>query len=359
MNVEAAVRESLPKLVSLTLSDPKSGEIKRVVVRPVEVKGARSYQFESRQGAKALHRNLDGAEAERELVALMKTFRQAHIATIDRDIHIIAGKVVARPASRTVDVSHNRKKAYLVAEGEPVAFLVSLGVMNREGRVLAAKQSKFRQVNRFLEIVDDVAGELPAGARVVDFGCGKSYLTFALHHLMRRIRGLDVAVTGVDVKRDVIAECSRIAKDAVGLQFELGGISDFMGPADMVVALHACDTATDDALDRALEWGAKVILVAPCCQHELRPKIRGGALLKHGIVRERIASLITDAARALRLEAEGYDVQVIEFIETEHTPKNLLIRAVKRGKADAAKQRELESFLAEWGVTSSRTAPRA
>jgi SAM-dependent methyltransferase len=350
----------LPGLVSLTLSDPRSGEVKRVVVRPVELKGARRYQFESRRGTKALHRNLDAAAAEREIVALLELFRQAHIATTDRDLHVVGGRIVERAASRRPsDGAHDRKKRYLVVDGTPVPFLVRLGVMNRDGRVLAAKQSKFRQVNRFLEIVDDVAEELPKGARVVDFGCGKSYLTFALHHLLRNLRGLDVEIAGVDLKRDVIEECSRLAEGSAGLRFEVGDIAGFRGGAEMVVALHACDTATDDAIDRALEWGAKVILVAPCCQHELRGRLRATPLLKHGLVRERVASLVTDAARAMRLEAEGYDVQVVEFIETEHTPKNLLIRAVKKGRPDAAKRRELAAFLAEWGVTSSRTAPRA
>ena len=287
----------LPRLVSAVLSDPRGGDVSRVDVRPILLRGARRYQFESRRGTKALHRNLDEREAIGELKALLATFRQATISTEDADIRIMKGRVSSKPASRPpAEAGHDRGKEYLLAEGAPIDFLVRLGVMNREGKVLAAKRDKFRQMNRYLEMVDDVIAELPKGrVRVVDFGCGKSYLTFALHHLLRAVRGLDAEIVGLDLKEEVIADCSAIARDLKldGLRFEAGDIAGFRGfdRADLVVSLHACDTATDEALARAVAWGAKVILAVPCCQHEVARSIANEAqapLLRHGILKERL-----------------------------------------------------------------------
>ena len=347
----------LLRLVSAVLSDPRGGELSRVDIRPILLRGARRYQFESRRGTKALHRNLDAPEAAAELKALLGTFRQATIATEEEDIRVVNGRVISKPATRPPAVAaHDREKKYLLAEGAPIDFLVRLGVMNRDGKVLAAKRDKFRQMNRYLEWIDDVVGELPKGhLRVVDFGCGKSYLTFALHHLLRSVRGLDVEIVGLDLKEDVIADCTAIARDLKleALRFEAGDIAGFRAfdRADLVVSLHACDTATDEALAKAVDWGAKVILAVPCCQHEVARSIANAVqepLLRHGILKERLASLVTDAMRAELLETAGYSVQVIEFIDTEHTPKNLLIRAVRRGaRRDGAAYR---AFRDAWGA---------
>ena len=359
-DLAAVVAEALPTLVSATLSDPRGGDVRRVLVRPIVLKGRRLYQFESRRGAKAFHRNFDEGDAARELVALLGTFRQATIATEGADLQIVEGRLRKRPASReAADGDHDRKKSYLLQEGAPIPFLARLGVMNREGRVLAAKRDKFRQMNRYLEFVDDVAGDLPKGrVRVVDFGCGKSYLTFALHHLLRSVRGMDAEIVGLDLKKDVIEECSAIARDLglEGLRFEVGEISAFRGfdRADLVVSLHACDTATDEAIARAVEWGARVILAVPCCQHEVARTISSdlqAPMLRHGILKERLASLVTDAMRAELLEMAGYSVQLVEFIDTEHTPKNLLIRAVRRGtRRDGTSYR---AFREAWGAAVS------
>jgi SAM-dependent methyltransferase len=357
MNLTPVVERALPRLVSATLSDPRGGDVSRVLVRPVLLKGRRRYQFESRRGAQALHRNLDLPEAVREIVSLLRTFRQGAIATEDADLHIVEGRVSERPAVRAgTAAAHDRPKRRLLAEGEPVEFLVRLGVMNSGGKVLTSKQDKFRQMNRYLELVDDVLDELPRGrVRVVDFGCGKSYLTFALHHLLGAVRGREAEIVGLDLKREVIDECSSIARDLrlEGLRFAVGDIGGFSGfdRADLVVSLHACDTATDDALAKAVGWGAKVVVAVPCCQHELARSIAGAGqapLLRHGILKERLASLVTDAMRAELLEMAGYAVQVIEFVDTEHTPKNLMIRAVRRGirKSD----RDYRAFREAWGA---------
>jgi SAM-dependent methyltransferase len=357
MNLARVLAEALPKLVSATLSDPSRGDVDRVRLRPVVLKGVRCYQFEELKGPKAFHRNLGEAAALEALVERLSVFRRGVFKTEDADLQVEHGRVVRRPADRPpADAAHDRGKAHLLAAGTPVPFLVRLGIMAKDGKVLASRQDKFRQINRYLEFVDDVVGALPAGpVRVVDFGCGKSYLTFALHHLLRLRRGLDVDVVGVDLKEDVVADCSALARELglEGLRFVAGDIAGFRGVdrADLVVSLHACDTATDEAIARAVGWGAAAILAAPCCQHEVAGTIANDAqvpLLRHGILKERVASLVTDALRAELLEMAGYSAQVVEFIDTEHTPKNLMIRAVKREtRKDGAEYRR---FRDAWGV---------
>ena len=221
------------------------------------------------------------------------------------------------------------------------------------------RYDKFRQVNRFLELVEDVLPALPAGPlRIVDFGSGKSYLTFALHHLLTVVHGREVEIVGLDLKAEVVDHCEALARKlgADGLRFEVGDIAGYeaLAGVDLVVSLHACDTATDDALDRAVRAGAPVILAVPCCQHELLPQLENpalGPLLRHGTLRERFAAEVTDAARAQLLGAVGYDVQVVEFVELEHTPKNVLLRAVARPGRDTAKAfAEYRAFAAELGI---------
>ena len=223
----------------------------------------------------------------------------------------------------------------------------------------AARYDKYRQINRFLEFIRDVLPDLPSGREitVVDFGCGKSYLTFAVYYYLNRLLGLDVRMIGLDLKADVIRECSRLAEKYgyEKLTFCVGDIASYQGASavDMVMTLHACDTATDYALEKAVRWGARVILSVPCCQHELNRQIACeplGPVLKYGLLKERMAALLTDGLRAGRLECEGYAVQILEFIDMEHTPKNILIRAVKpagrpgwprwqRGRAGAWRRR--------------------
>lgn len=235
--------------------------------------------------------------------------------------------------------AHNRTKHYILEEGKPVDFLVELGVQMPDGRVVRAKYDKFRQINRYLEFIEDVLEELPAdrSLRIIDFGCGKSYLTFAMYYYLHELRHRPLCITGLDLKAEVIAHCNELAEKLgyAELHFEKGDISAYEGAdaADMVVSLHACDTATDYALEKAVKWNASVIMAVPCCQHELNRQIKCTALqpvLKYGVLKERLAALVTDALRAELLEQQGYETQLLEFIDMEHTPKNLLIRAVKR-----------------------------
>jgi Methyltransferase domain len=356
MELKPVLDEGLARAV---LSKPRrESPYSRVTVRPVLVADELRYQFEYRQGPKATHANLLPLEAETELAGLIhRDFRQALLQTPRHDYQVLDGERVLRraPTAKPTTLAHDRRKHRLLAEGVPVPFLVELGVMTPNGKVRARRQDKFRQINRFLELVDDA---LPNRAlRIVDFGSGKSYLTFALYHLLAVERGLDVDIVGLDLKEDVIDRCRTLAR-SLGyerLRFEVGDIALFEGePADVVVSLHACDTATDAALARAVHWGAEVILAVPCCQHELYGQIRDDSLeplLSHGILRERFAALATDAARAQLLQAAGYDAQVIEFVDLEHTPKNLLIRAVRRPRRDgAAAMRRYRTFKERMGI---------
>ncbi|MDR0963009.1 MAG: SAM-dependent methyltransferase [Clostridium sp.] len=246
-------------------------------------------------------------------------------------------------------LAHNRIKHYLLPEGEPIDFLVDLGVMTKEGKVVKAKYDKFRQINRYLEFVEDVLPDLPTDSllRIVDFGCGKSYLTFALYYYLHLVKGISVELIGLDLKEDVIRRCQELAirYGYDTLHFEIGEIASYHNedPIDMVISLHACDTATDAALAKAVSWGAKVIFAVPCCQHEVAKQIQNDVMnpmLRYGIMKERFSALLTDTIRAGLLEHQGYRVQILEFIDMEHTPKNLLIRAVKKqGFKAPAKER--------------------
>mgnify|MGYP005808799273 FL=1 len=238
-------------------------------------------------------------------------------------------------------LSHNRTKNYVLKEGIPVPWLIDLGVMSRDGKIRNARYDKFKQLNRFLEFIEDVLPRLPKDreVQIIDFGCGKSYLTFAMYYYLKELKGYDICVTGLDLKTDVIKNCNALA-EKYGydkLRFLQGDIASYEGTdqVDMVVTLHACDTATDYALAKAVKWGASVILSVPCCQHELNGQVKNEVLapvLKYGILKERFSAILTDGLRAQMLESAGYDTQILEFIDMEHTPKNLLIRAVKNPK---------------------------
>ena len=254
---------------------------------------------------------------------------------------------------RLAALSHNKEKRYLLREGEAIPFLVDLGVMTREGKVVKARYDKFRQINRFLEFIEDILPKLPKGREItiIDFGCGKSYLTFAMYYYLHEKQGLPIRVIGLDLKTAVIDHCNECARryGYDKLAFYHGDIASYEGVdhVDMVVTLHACDTATDYALAKAVRWGASVILSVPCCQHELNRQIKNELLspaLHYGIIRERMAALYTDAIRAQLLESRGYRTQLLEFIDMEHTPKNILIRAVYDGHP-ADNRKELQEMI--------------
>ena len=338
----------------------------KLTARPVELSGERRYQLAERRGKQEFHLNLTADELLTRITAEFgERFEQLDLFTPDADYSArVIRKDVARvtrrkPSKSAPALTHDRGKQYLIPEGRPCPFLAEIGVMTPHGQVKAAKQAKFRQVNRFLEFVDDVLPELPPTGvlRVVDFGCGKSYLTFALHYLLTELRGREVEIIGLDLKAEVIADCQRIAKKlgCRGLRFEVGDIAGYVtaGAVDLSVSLHACDTATDAALAQAVRWQAKVILAVPCCQHEIFGLLADDSLpglLRHGILKERFAALATDALRAALLEAVGYRTQVVEFIDLEHTPKNLLLRAVRCDRPAPEAKERYERLKAQLGL---------
>ena len=324
----------------------------KVRLRPVLTGGALKFQAEEFVGKQAFHKNLPKEEAESYVTGLLSTsFKQLQAETAALEASVLVskkGKVTihkkkkAEPAlsdAWRASLSHNRKKHYILEEGIPVPFLVDLGVQTKDGKIVHARYDKFRQINRFLEFIEDVLPKLDKNREnvILDFGCGKSYLTFAMYYYLKELRGYPVRIIGLDLKEDVIRTCSRLAEKYgyENLTFLTGDIASYEGVdhVDMVVTLHACDTATDYALYKAVKWGAKVILSVPCCQHELNRQIHCKELeaaTKYGLIKERMAALLTDAIRADLLEEQGYDTQILEFIDMEHTPKNILIRAVKK-----------------------------
>lgn len=338
-------------LILAVLSGSRKKDIPtRVRIRPVELKGRILYQASSTVGQKVLHSNY----TREELLSYMEKCLSGDYSQLQIQGRCSDGSVlVSKKGKQTIKVkphkvkenvkilSHNRVKQYILPEGIPVPFLVDLGVMSPEGKVHVSSYDKYKQINRFLEFIEDVLPKLSRDREItiVDFGCGKSYLTFAMYYFFRELRGYDVNIIGLDLKADVIENCSRLA-ESYGydkLHFLQGDIAGYQGlqKVDMVVTLHACDKATDYALAKAVEWDAEVIFSVPCCQHELNAKISSDLLapvLKYGILKERLSALITDGIRANLLESKGYTTQILEFIDMEHTPKNLLIRAVKGGK---------------------------
>lgn len=349
MHDSLAARLQQRELVSATISQPrlKSNDIKRVKLKPVEIKNDYFIQFEYQFEHVLKHENLTLDEASAKLASLFEEFRQGLFQFSEEKVQIQLSKKfkvswkTEQTETKKAELSHNRKKQYLLEDGVPYPFLVRLGVQSPDGKVKKQKYDKFRQINRFIEFIDDALAHLPKDrtVRILDFGSGKSYLTFALYHYLRIEKGLDLRVTGLDLKKEVIEECQRIAEDLnySQLEFLVGDINDYNeeSAVDMVVTLHACDVATDMALSRAVKWNAKVILSVPCCQHELNSQIEApelGIMLQHGLIKERFSALATDSIRAELLSLVGYETQLMEFIDIEHTPKNILIRAYKTGK---------------------------
>ncbi len=336
-------------------------------IKPVLIKDELKYQFTYEYKTKVIHKNLTSDESINEIINLLEgVFRQGVVFSKNADFHILISKkgkisILKKQATKeVVDTSHNRVKTYIIEDGVPCDFLIRLGVMTPKGKVVAKRYDKFRQINRFLEMVADVIPKIKTDEvlNIVDFGCGKSYLTFALYHYLVNILNLSVNIIGLDLKEDVILFCNEVAEDLNynNLKFTYGDIKDFedFQTVDMVVTLHACDTATDAALVKAVNWNAQAILSVPCCQHELLNKIHNQVMAPmedHGIIKEKLASLVTDSLRANVLEILGYQVQLLEFIDMEHTPKNILIRATRSENKDSKEAVEKYIRFKEfWGL---------
>lgn len=324
-----------------------SNPCKKVTIRPIMLQCKLMFQVEYHFEKKVTHENLSGKEVMLLCQKLIsEEFKQINVQTTTEDIQVLASKPekpkIIRQQVTTRDalnLDHNKEKKYIIPDKEPCEFLIKLGVMGADGKVFQKHYAKFRQINRYLEIVEDVMEYLPEKKdkplKIIDFGCGKSYLTFALYYYLKILKQRNVEIIGLDLKTDVIEFCNKTAKELgyPELKFLMGDIADYTSDqADMVVTLHACDTATDYALINAVNWNSKVILSVPCCQHELFSQIENHLhqpMYKHGILKDRFTELLTDGLRGLKLEACGYDVTMIEFTSLEHTSKNIMIRAVR------------------------------
>lgn len=363
-------------LIRVILSNPSSKDgVIKICARPVLKNKSLLFQIEEYTKTQVFHKNLTAGDAGSYLTGKLSSdtssqtasFKNALVETQSFTANVLVSKkgtitikkkMNASAKQPKISLSHNRKKKYILEEGIPVPFLIDLGVMTQNGSIVNAHYDKFRQINRFLEYIEDILPSLPTGRelRILDFGCGKSYLTFAIYYYLKVLKGYPVRITGLDLKEDVIRHCNELAVKYGydKLEFLCGDIAYYDGcsQVDMVVTLHACDTATDYALAKAVGWGAKVILSVPCCQHELNKQMKNDLLspvLHYGILKERMAALMTDGLRAQILEANGYRTQILEFIDMAHTPKNLLIRAVYNGHC-ADNKAQINELLAAFDV---------
>lgn len=361
--IQGLVNNGIKKAV---ISKPalKSNEYKKVTV---EEKG-KAFQIAKFTEKQVFHENVDSNKLSEKLYEIIQgNYRQVNAWSDDFEHMIMISKngefsykKKAIKTTNTLPQAHNRVKNYIIEEGTKVAPLVDMGIFTKEGKVVNSMYDKYKQINRFLEILDDeIDGIKKDTLNVIDFGCGKSYLTFIVYYYLTQIKGIKANVIGLDLKKDVIKKCNESAKKYGynGLRFEVGDINGFKAPfdVDMVLTLHACDTATDYALFNAVQWNAKMIFSVPCCQHELNSQIKTESyeiLTRYGIIKERFSALCTDAIRGNMLEYRGYKTQLLEFVDLSHTPKNILIRAVKRpATPNAVKEKamaEIENLINEF-----------
>ena len=351
-------------LVDMVISGARGGgDFIKIKVRPVMIRDSLYFQVSRYTDKQVFHENMTAEDALETLSGwILHDFRQAQIRMQDEMVTVLVSKkgkatIKSKKAAcvETQNLEHNRKKQYIIEEGTAVPFMIDLGVMTESGKIIRTRYDKYRQINRFLEFIEDILPELPTDrtVHIIDFGCGKSYLTFAMYYYLKVLKHYDIRITGLDLKQKVIEDCQALADryGYDGLQFLCGDIADYNGTdeVDMVVTLHACDTATDYALYKAVKWHASVILSVPCCQHELNRKMQCETLsgaFQYGLIKERTAALMTDAMRGQLLEMKGYKTQLLEFIDMEHTPKNILIRGVKsKGLLPkAARKQQMENY---------------
>ena len=346
------------KLIKIVFSDRKSGDFNKVIIKPIILKSTKNIQIESFKDNKAFHKNIDLnnlQELENILKEYIENFKQILLQIEGSDISFIRKKESFSKKEKESNLvkssnEHNKKKQYILNEGDKIDFLIELGLMSVEGKILKSSYNKFKQINKYLEFIDDVIEELKAKKlitnhiNVLDFGCGKSYLTFALYYYLKNYRkDLTFSIVGLDLKKDVIEFCNKLAKklNYENLEFLNGNIKDYnkSKEVDLVFSLHACNNATDYSLEKALSLDAKAILAVPCCHHEFFEKIQKNKnsefydtlkiMADNGVVLDKFATLATDSFRSLSLELCGYKTKMIEFIDMEHTPKNILIKAIK------------------------------
>lgn len=340
-------------LIKGVISNPKGETTYRQVRFKKHKEG---YQLEQLTQTQAFHQDCDKETLAGVVEKLLQEgFRQVDAWSEDTAFCLKVSKkgkatLLKKQQKTKIDTDHNRKKQYLLKEDVCIEPLIDLGVFTKEGKVVQSMYGKFRQINRFAELIRDGMEEMKQDKiHILDFGCGKSYLTFILYYYLTHVRSMEAHITGLDLKADVIADCNQLAEkyDYENLHFQVGDIHGYTceTPPDMVISLHACDTATDYALFNAVQWGCKLIYSVPCCQHEVNGQIEGkdlALLTRYGLIQERFSALATDALRGALLEASGYQVQMLEFVDFSHSPKNLLIRCVKKSVSLEKRKRALE-----------------
>ena len=371
-NILSELRKNIQedKFIKIVFSDRQNGEFNKIIIKSLSLKNGKDIQIESFKDNKAFHKNIEldhFQEIEDILKGYMENFKQILLQIENLDISFIKKKESFTKKENKNNliknyIEHNKKKQYILNEGDKIDFLIELGLMSTEGKILKSSYNKFRQINKYLEFIDDVIEELKSKKlinshiNILDFGCGKSYLTFALYYYLKNYRkDLSFSIVGLDLKKDVIEFCNKLAQklDYRNLEFLNGNIKDYdrAKEVDLVFSLHACNNATDYSLEKALSLNAKAILAVPCCHHEFFEKIQKNKnsefyntlkiMADNGVVLDKFASLATDSFRSLALELCGYKTKMIEFIDMEHTPKNILIKAIK-SKSSTLKEKLIE-----------------
>lgn len=351
-------------LQKLTLSKCTDKDILRTTGRLIEIKGSLFLALESfYSNGKAMQKNIPADQAPDAIAQMLPNeYKQMNIVTSGGNCEVKVSKKdkvtilnhIKRDSAETVSLEHNREKQYIIPANTPVDFLIALGVQDPQGFIYDKKRSKFRQINRFLEIVADVESSIVTDKDlyILDLCCGKSYLSFALYYYFTTVRGYNVTMDCVDLKKDVIALCSGLAEklNYTGLHFIAGDIRSFpiQRTPDLTVSLHACDIATDIVLAKGIDSGSRVILSTPCCHHEMMHQLKPQGnytdfLLEHSILKQKLADAATDALRCKVLQIHGYDVTALELIDPEETPKNVLIRGIKRNNISASRIAQLKS----------------
>ena len=357
--IEKYFRQEIVRVVISNLKKGAECEYSKVTIKPYNSTKGIMYQFEYTVKNQVKHRNVEEYNLIDEISLLLENyFTQCMVYGTESDYHIncYGDKVKAKTMAATKKIAiggHNKKKRYILNEDEHIDFLVYLGVMTKDGKVVNSKYNKFRQINKYLELIKPSIDMLPKDRplKIVDFGCGKAYLTFALYYYVVKILNMQAEITGLDLKEEVIDYCNKVARELGydSLEFQKGNIKDYSRTqdVDMVIMLHACDNATDEGIVQSLKFNAKIIIAVPCCQHEFFRQIENENLepiLQFGILKDRMTALATDSLRAQILKALGFDVTVMEFIETEHTPKNLAIRAIRDGGFNKTEYEKYEKF---------------
>lgn len=357
--IEKYFRQEIVRVVISNLKKGAECEYSKVTIKPYNSSKGIMYQFEYTVKNQVKHRNVEEYNLVDEISLLLENyFTQCMVYGTESDYHIncYGDKVKAKTMAATKKIAiggHNKKKRYILNEDEHIDFLVYLGVMTKDGKVVNSKYNKFRQINKYLELIKPSIDMLPKDRplKIVDFGCGKAYLTFALYYYVVKILNMKAEITGLDLKEEVIDYCNKVARELGydSLEFQKGNIKDYSRTqdVDMVIMLHACDNATDEGIVQSLKFNAKIIIAVPCCQHEFFRQIENENLepiLQFGILKDRMTALATDSLRAQILKALGFDVTVMEFIETEHTPKNLAIRAIRDGGFNKTEYEKYEKF---------------